>query len=353
MHTFEVNCNVCAAAYHYLHEHLPSLVQVSEFVERTNFYSGKGIMQIELRRYEYAKYGMMIQRYYLVLRCNASIIMGDSKVFLVDLKKYTAAQILERLQKRLYEVNEFRYVRLDKLPISIFSTNRADIAKDIAVDFPQLVVWLANMSFPYGYRNMKRKAIHKKIDDLYIESCCFYNGSRSIIVYHKWVELINNHKRIMPEEEECLQHTVRVEVQFEKKGIYNMKLPTKRSIRPFLEQSFCDTYVAREMKAIFGAEKFVSRSKAVELVSNSTFKPYDKQVMISIMAMIQRFKGLYELEKAIADVNIRTPPQYGNLRSFKERWLKKFQQLGIQPVTIPDVFEIDEIPGIYDFIVNN
>ena len=57
MHTFEVNCNVCAAAYHYLHEHLPSLVQVSEFVERTNFYSGKGIMQIELRRYEYAKYG--------------------------------------------------------------------------------------------------------------------------------------------------------------------------------------------------------------------------------------------------------------------------------------------------------
>lgn len=132
-----------------------------------------------------------------------------------------------------------------------------------------------------------------------------------------------------------------------------MKLPTKRSIRPFLEQSFCDTYVAREMKAIFGAEKFVSRSKAVELVSNSTFKPYDKQVMMSIMDTIQRFRGLYELEKTIADDNIHTPIQFGNLRTFKERWLKKFKQLGIQLVTIPDVFEIDEILSIYDLITNN
>lgn len=353
MHTFEVNCNICTATYCYLHENLPSLVQVSEFVERTNFYSGKGIMQAELRRYEYAKYGVMIQRYYLVLRCNASIIMGDSKVFLVDLKKYTVAQILERLQKRLYEVNEFRYVRLDKLPISIFSANRADIAKDISVGFPQLTVWLANMSFPYGYRNMKRKAIHKKIDDLYIESCCFYNSSRRINVYHKWIEIINNHKSIVPEEEECLQHTVRVEVQIEKKGIYNMKLPTKRSIRPFLEQSFCDTYIAKEMKAIFGTEKYVSRSKAVEIINSSAFKQYDKAILISIMDMIYRFKGLYELEKAVADENIHTPIQFGNIRTFKERWLKKFKQLGIQPVTIPDIFGIDEIPSIHKLLMNN
>ena len=353
MHTFEVNCNICTTAYRYLHENLPSLVQVSEFVERTNFYSGKGIVQIELRRYEYAKYGVMVQRYYLVLRCNASIIMGDSRVFLVDLERYTAAQIMERLQKRLYEVNELRYVRLDKLPISIFSANRADIAKDISVDFPQLTVWLANMSFPYGYHNMKRKVIHKKIDDLYIESCCFYNSSRSINIYHKWIEIMNNHKKIMPEEEERIQHTVRVEIQVEKKGIYNMRLPTKRAIKPFLEKDFCHAYIEKEMKSIFGIEKYVSRSKAVEIINSSAFKQYDKAILISIMDMICQFKGLYELEKAVADDDIHSPPQYGSLRTFKERWLKKFKQLGIQPVTIPDVFGIEEIPGIYDLTANN
>lgn len=353
MHTFEAICRIDGIQYRYLHDNLPSLTRVGKYTERSNYYSAKGITQIELKTYEYPDSGIMRHEYYLVLRCNPSIIMGDSKILLVDLEKYSPADILKRLQKRLYEISEFRYVRLNKLPISIFSANRADIAKDIAVDFPQLVVWLANMSFPYGYRNMKRKAIHKKINDLYIESCCFYNSSRSINIYHKWAEVINNHKRIAPEEEELIQHTVRVEIQVEKKGIYNLKLSTKRSLEPFLDKDFCHAYIEKEIKSIFGIEKYVSRSKAVDLINKSTFKPYDKAVMISIMDMISRFKGLYALEKAIADDNIHTPIQFGNLRTFKERWLKKFQQLGIQPVTIPDVFEIDEILSIYDLIVNN
>ena len=57
------------------------------------------------------------------------------------------------------------------------------------------------------------------------------------------------------------------------------------------------------------------------------------------------------VEKAIADTNIYTPPQYGNIRSFKERWLKKFKCLGIQPVVIPDSMGIDEIPSIYDLLI--
>ena len=83
------------------------------------------------------KYGVVMEGYYVVLRCNPSIIMGDSKVFLVD--------ILDRLLKRIYEINEFRYIRLDKQPLSLFLTNRADIAEDIQVDFPQLVICLSLM----------------------------------------------------------------------------------------------------------------------------------------------------------------------------------------------------------------
>ena len=129
-----------------------------------------------------------------------------------------------------------------------------------------------------------------------------------------------------------------------------MKLPSKRSIKPFLEYDFCHDYLEKEIKAIFGIERYVSRSKAVELIRNSSYKPYDKAVMLSIIDMIQQFKGLYELEKAIADPKIHTPHQYGNLRSFKERWLKKFKKLGIQPVTIPDTLGIDEVPSIYELL---
>ena len=130
-----------------------------------------------------------------------------------------------------------------------------------------------------------------------------------------------------------------------------MKLPTKRSIEPFLEKDFCHEYLKKEITAIFGIEKYVSRSKAVELINNSSYKPYDKAVMLSIVDMIQQFKGLYELEKAIADKKIYTPPQYGSIRAFKEKWLKKFKALGIQPVVIPDSMGIDEMPSIYNLLI--
>lgn len=350
MHTFEISCNISPVSYQYLHDNLPLLIKVSDYVERTNYYVQKGIMQIELRTYEYAKHGVMKKEYYLVLRCNPSIILGESKILLVDLEKYSPAEILEKLMKRIYEINELRYIKLDKLPIALFLTNRADVAEDIMVDFPKLVVWLCNMSFPYGYRKMKRKVINKETDQLYIESCCFYNGSRAMNFYYKWIALINTGKEIPSNEQEKIQRTVRFEAQIEKQGIYNMKLPTKRSVEPFLEKDFCHEYLEKEIRAIFGIEKYVSRKKAVELINSSNYKPYDKAVMLSIIDMIQQFKGLYELEKAIAEPKIHTPPQYGNLRSFKERWLKKFKKLGIQPVTIPDSLGIDEVPSIYEFL---
>lgn len=339
--------------YRYLHDNLPSLTRASKYVERTNYYSAKGITQIELETYEYPDNGIMRHEYYLVLRCNLSVIMGGSKILLVDLEQYTTAEILERFQKRLYEINEFRYIRLAGLPVTMFLAKTVHIAVDIQHDFPQLVTWLCNMSFPYGYHRMERTKINKPAKQQYTESCCFQNKSRRVNIYHKWIAAENTGRKIDVDEYETVMRTVRLEIQIEKSGISNMKLPTKRSLEPFLDRNFCHTYIEKEMESIFGTEKFVSRSRAEEIIKNSAFTPYDKAVMISIMDMVRQFNSLYGLEKAIADENIHTPPQYGKLRVFKERWLKKFRQLGIQPVTIPDICGIDEIPCIYDLVADS
>lgn len=353
MHTFETICRIGGMQYRYLHDNLPSLAKVSQYVERTNYYSAKGITQIELKVYEYPDSGIMRHEYYLVLRCNPSVIMGDSKILLVDLEKYSSSQIMERLQKRLYEINEFRYIRLDKLPLAVFLARTVHIAVDIQHDFPQLIMWLCNLSFPYSYHRMERTKINKPVETLYSESCYFGNKSRRVNIYHKMAAMVNTGRKIETEEFDTVSHTVRLEIQLEKSGICNMNLSTKRSLEPFLDRDFCHAYIEKEMKAIFGTEKYVSRSKAESLINNSTFKPYDKAVMLSIMDMIQRFKGLYELEKEVADVNIYTPRQYGSIRTFKEHWLKKFKQLGISPVTIPDILGIDEVPSIHDLLTDS
>ena len=88
----------------------------------------------------------------------------------------------------------------------------------------------------------------------------------------------------------------------------------------------------------------------LEAIQNSPYKPFDKAVMESIIDTIPRYDGLYELEGAIADESINTPSQYGNLRTFKTKWLGKFKAIGIQPVVIPDDFGIDKMPSIYEIL---
>lgn len=352
MHTFEMICNISSYDYEYLKDNLPSLIRVSNFVERTNFYSAKGYSQIELKTNTFNYQGRMISKYYLGLRCNPSVIMGENNIFVLDMDKYTSNEIISRILKRLYEINEFRYIQLDKLPIQLFRASRIDVAKDIYMSQPKIAVWICNMSFPYNYHRMKRKHINKDLSILYFESCCFASDSRAFNLYDKWIAIVNTGKTISAIEENRVRHIFRLEIQIKKTGIAYMatKLPTKKSIQPFLEKDFCYDYLESEIRSVFGIHKYVSRSKAVKIINASQYKAYEKDIMISIIDMIQKFNGLYELEKAIADINRHTPSQYGNLRSFRERWLAKIRKLGIQPIVIPDSFGIDEIPSIYELL---
>lgn len=355
MHTIEVIRTLDSSEYDYLRDNLPSLKEVSKNVMRTNYYSAKGITQIELRRHSFYYMGRQMTKYYLVIRCNPSIVMGDSKIFVLDMEKYSSNKIIKQLEKRLYEINEFRFIHLYRAPILLFRTNRADIASDILVQHPEIAVWLCNMSFPYNYNNMKRKRINKPKEILFFESCCFGSASRAFNLYYKWAAITNNEVVVSIEDEERARNILRLEIQIKKNGIYNLarKLPTKRAITPFLDKDFCHAYLEKEILAVFGSEKYVSRSKAEEIINASTYKSYDKSIMISIIDMIQAYGGLNELEKAIASVDIYSPPLYGNLRTFKEKWLNKIRRLGINPVVIPDGFGIEEHPSIYELLLKN
>lgn len=351
MHTFELICQLPDYAYQYLHDHLPSLSKASQYVERTNFYTKKGITQIELRTYSYKNANLLYHEYFLILRCNLSIIMKGSKTLLLDIKKFTSDQLLAGIQKRICEINELRTIRIDKLPTSMkFKANRVDLAEDILTDFPQAVVWCCNMRFPYRHYNMKRKEIPKVPSVLYCESCCFYSASRAVNIYSKKAAMDNTGQIIATEEEERVKRTVRVEIQINKKGIRNLKLPTKRSIQPFLEYDFIHKYLLKQAKAIFSIEKFVSQKRAIEIIRKSQYSLYQQELLISIIHAIHRYKGLYELEQAIDHKDPYVPKQYGNnLRSFRYH-LAKFKKLGIQPVVLPDDWGIEEIPCIYKLL---
>ena len=70
LHTFEISCHILNGTCDYLRDNLPSLVRVSQYVERTNFYAGKGLLQIELREFPYVKYGVSMMWHDISNVCN-------------------------------------------------------------------------------------------------------------------------------------------------------------------------------------------------------------------------------------------------------------------------------------------
>lgn len=357
MHTFEIECSISCSMFQQLMK-LPCLIKVSNRVYRTNYYMKKGITQIELRIYRYISKatGDTIEQYYLLLRCNTGIIMGENPVLALDMNKYTKDEIIERLRKRIYEINELRFLNIHKCDMVCWKTDRVDISKDIVCTNinPTLAIIMCNLSFPYKHYNMKPVKIKKDRYLLMTESCYFRSKSRTVNIYFKLVEINNNHKIIDEDTLEKIEHMIRIEIQINKKGIYNLNRnkQDKRSLENFLDNNFCHSYLEKEILSIFGAEEYVNTATAKKLIDQSRYSTYDKTVLFSVIQMIHRYGGLYELEKAIADVNTFTPTEYGNLRQFRDKWLRKIRLLGINPVTIPDHFGVTELPSIYTLLKN-
>lgn len=352
MHTFDLTCSISESMFRRL-LNIPGMKQVSEKACKTFYYSSKGFNEITLYVYRFKdkSCGSMVERYYLFLRCNLSVIMGESKTFALNLDGYTLSGLVNGIQKRLYEVNEFRFLNLHKTDIALWRTDRVDIAADIHVENPELLVYMLNMAFPYKKFNMQpyessKGGVQKT------ESCYFKSKSRRINIYRKLPEM-ETHGAVSVEERETLGSLVRVEIQVGKRAIYNMKgLPEdKRNLENFLKPDFTRGYLEKNIRDIFGSVKFVSMTAAENIINKSGYRTETKMVLCSVIRQIHQYGSLYELQRCIEDVNF-TPAAYGDKTKFK-RLLKKITDLGIHPATIPDESAVGsslEVPGIYGLL---
>ncbi|MBP1561766.1 MAG: hypothetical protein J6C96_11095 [Oscillospiraceae bacterium] len=360
LHTFQLETEITYSQYSYLLNNLPSLRQVGERTFVSNYYKKKGVVQIDLQKWECSKYvDIKLYKYYLTVRFNLSAVMNEHTYTLLKGDRYSADEIAERIIKRLYEINELRYVTMSQKNINDYITVRMDFAEDIEFQYPDLLAYLCNMSFPYRHYGMKPFTPHNKMLSAYLyESCCFGNKSRKFNLYRKMSDIINNDRFITDDERKSLTNLFRFEIQIMRRGIrtISQNLLTKKIITPFLDEHFCFNYILKQAIKVFKEEPYVCCSEAQKIICNSSYNERDKQIMLSIIRMIPVCNGLYWLEKAVDDRESLIPSSYGDLKTFR-RYLKKIRSLGIQPVTIPDEYaiqhNIQEIPSIAELIKSN
>ncbi len=354
MHTFCISCAISKAMFQKLMG-IPCMEKVTPRIYKTVYYTAKGFTEIALKIYSYKDKatGEMIEKHYLVLRCNLGTIMGESSILALDLGDYTLDRLIAGIQKRIYEINEFRCLNLHKMYFALWRTDRIDLAVDIHVQNPELLVYMLNMSFPYNIYKM-RPFVGGKDPVQKTESCYHMNGSRRINIYRKLPELDAHGTAISAGERESLKDLLRVEIQVSKKAIHNMPGlgVDKRNIKNFLNPVFTHDYLESVAKKIFGIQRYVTTSAAMELIQKSSYTPQAKAVLCSIIRLVQKYGSLYELERCIKDVNAFTPAYYGDLAKFR-RLAKKIRDLGISPATIPDDKASDtklELPSLYELL---
>lgn len=330
---------------------MPGMKRKSDRVYVSNYYSRKGITHIELRICRYRNTGgIMKEKHYLYLGFNASAMMGGSRVYALDLNKHRPAQITAQILKRIYEVNELRICGIHKIGIEQWHLDRIDLTLDVKVPDPRLFINMLNLSLPFGFCGMKP---FRKSEFQQMESCYFQNGTRAFNIYDKLSE-INNHKIVINDDElEQVRHTVRIEVQLGKKAVANLmrnsQSVNKRNLMDFLDTAFSYGYLEKQVKAVFGAEKYVCLTAALQTISQSRFRRQTKCIMAEIINAVHSYGGLYSLEEAVANRDKGIPSSWGGLQNFR-KILKKIRSLGIHPVTLPDSLansKYSELPSLY------
>lgn len=317
-------------------------------------YGNKGITEIKLRIFHTvnSKTGIIINKYYLLLRCNANLLLGLNKYYAVDLLKYDDEQIVSALKKRISEIKELKDLNVTKLNLINWITDRADIAIDIRVSSPELYIMLSNLGVPYRFDRMKRKQINKPKEILYKESCCFTNNSKEINIYDKSVALSNSGNNDLGQIIR-IRGIVRIEIQFKRQGIkYNSKkLSSKRSIVAYLDKNFSYGYIMETVERLYGKERYVNLSSAIRIIQSSNFTNIEKNKMIATIKLIHEKGGLYEIEQALYNGDSVLQHQLGKLNNFRRSHLQNIRKLGINPVVIPDEYGISELPSLYDQIL--
>lgn len=336
-------------------QHLKNMpgMKLSDGTYKTNYCSRKGVTHIELHTYNYEdKHGDIKEIHFLILGFNANVVMGNSRVQALDLEKYTPAQIAAQVQKRIFEINELRVHGIHKIDVGRWHLDRVDLTYDIKFPAPCLMIRMLNFSFPYIFK--MKPFVGTGLQQ--VESCYFYNDSRTFNIYDKTSELNNHLIPINNGELQIVTNTIRIEIQLEAKAISNhmrnSQSQNKRNLLDFLDASFSYGYLAEQIKAVFGIEKYICRTEALQRINQGSFRRQTKAILSEIINAVYTYGGLYHLEKAIVNKDKSIPPYFGDLQNFR-KLLKKIRSLGFHPATIPDSFvnsRYSELPSLYELL---
>ena len=179
-------------------------------------------------------------------------------------------------------------------------------------------------------------------------SVTFVKGHTSIVLYDKYSQMQRKPKYFSEEETEDAYGVLRVEIQVEKTKLYYIRQKNDiDSITGFLTQAdkLATGLFNYHLYKFFLKGEYQTFPDAIEAIDKSEYKPKAKDDMRLILKYVSDFQSL---NKGIEFLN-----NNGYKRDKLNRLLIKFDELGVNPVTLPRRWGYKNLPNIAKLVCSS
>ena len=290
----------------------------------THALKDKGFTEIVLiKKYTDSKYTQPILQ--------LTIQLNPTKLLNRDIVELTKEEDLQEVEKRFNEVLE--QIHLDLNTFCYWTLNRIDYCINIKTpNVKEYIKLFQRCSLPYRFNipyDKKAKVRKHKEGSFYV-----FNNSTIINFYNKELERFNNTGKIL----ESAKDILRLEIQCKKgktdyiKYKYNFDI---KYLGYFTSEELSLKIIASYFYKIIGKGDYYKLDKARAIINSSQHTKATKDKLINVLELINKHKSI---DKARENSNYSKD-------SFN-RYIKQIRALGVNPITIPRRWTIDNLKEI-------
>lgn len=240
--------------------------------------------------------------------------------------------------------NFLKTVDADDLEIRRFYIKRIDYCVNIRLNnMDEVDCYIQLMKkgrFPYSakprleYSQTQKRRIPAK------NSFTVYSDSFEFSIYNKYRQLEQSHREYSGEDMQAAEQMIRIEYRAERgKVLREIKKHGCSDPQDFLDRTaeIAAENIPRLIQMCFGSGKFVKYGEAVARIEATAMKQKTKEKMKGMLMNVVRHSLAYEQENN---------PDYSKL-------MKRFNELGISPITIPGRSEFPCLENPMTYIRTN
>lgn len=225
-------------------------------------------------------------------------------------------RMLSAIDAAEISIEMFKIQRID------FCTNIDLGSKEAAEEYLQILLkgtYPKNFTRLTEYSETEKRLIPTK------DSFTIRSNNLEFSVYNKYRQLEKEAAKYSPEEIQAANGMIRIELRIKRPGIYQRSKKYQLSdAQEFLEHisHMAGTDIPRYLKKCYGTGNFTTLDHARKLVQNSNYQTKTKEDLLVMLALVNSKRSLHAARETL------TPKNY-------KKCMKKFNELGISPITIP------------------